>query len=330
MIIDKKFFLGEGVRLSPSSTLLASDGGKIYIGDGSVILDGAVLNAGKKIIRIGNGVTVGSGSRIEGGSRILDGVTIGNDAFVASDAVVTKSVPSGASEGLALFKNDDIRFPVNLRKGTSDDAVYGQIFSKREYEIDFGFEPQTIVDCGANIGLSAVFFKNKFPRAKIIAVEPEPSNFAMLKLNTRPYENIVCLNNGIWNRTAPLVIEDLGWDKWGFVVREAQQNEKADIHAISLKNIMETHGLETIDVLKIDIEGSEKELFSSDYDFWLSRTKVLFVELHDHLRKGASHAFFKAMLDYEFAAGGIGENIICFMGKDHRNMQPGLVHGKPA
>jgi hypothetical protein len=73
------------------------------------------------------------------------------------------------------------------------------------------------------------------------------------------------------------------------------------------------NGLEQIDILKIDIEGSEKELFESDYDYWLSRTKILIIELHDRLKPETSKTVFKALLNYQFSVIIKGQNLVFYM-----------------
>ena len=55
----------------------------------------------------------------------------------------------------------------------------------------------------------------------------------------------------------------------------------------------------SIDILKIDIEGAEKELFMDNYKTWLGKTKVIVIELHDRLDKEISGIFFKAVNNYQ-------------------------------
>ena len=93
-----------------------------------------------------------------------------------------------------------LRHPFILRAGTSDVNVFEQIFVNREYDFKLHNYPGLIIDGGANIGLASIRFANKFPRAEIIAVEPDNSNFEMLIKNTANYENIRLIKSGIWNR----------------------------------------------------------------------------------------------------------------------------------
>src|SRR6478735_7707633 len=92
---------------------------------------------------------------------------------------VNKSGNSLVSGNIRNYKH-----PIYLRNGSSDVHVFSQVIYDREYELKYRVKPTVIVDCGANIGLATIFFKNKFPDATIIAVEPESSNFKVLQKNT--------------------------------------------------------------------------------------------------------------------------------------------------
>ena len=65
-----------------------------------------------------------------------------------------------------------------------------------------------------------------------------------------------------------------------------------------------------IDILKLDIEGSEKELFETNFEDWLPKTKILIIELHDAMKTGCSKSVFNAISKYDFSFSIKGENII--------------------
>ena len=102
---------------------------------------------------------------------------------------------------LVSLKMKGYEHPVYLRLGTSDFATFMQMIFHEDYRIQYwDLNPKVILDCGANIGLGAVFFQRLFPGARIFAVEPEPDNFEILKLNVQGYPNITCVNSGVWNK----------------------------------------------------------------------------------------------------------------------------------
>ncbi len=201
-------------------------------------------------------------------------------------------------------------YPIKLRTNTSDLDVIEEIFIDEDYGFPINCEPQLIIDGGAYAGYSSVFFANRFPQAKIIAIEPEASNFKLLKDHTRNYKNIELINAGIWNKPGYLRIKDIGLGHYGFMVEEVTDIDKFSFKAVTIGEILKRSGYKDIDLLKLDIEGSEKEVFSSDYEDWLSKVNVLIIELHDRIKPGCSAAFYQAVNQYYFKKYTRGDNII--------------------
>lgn len=178
---------------------------------------------------------------------------------------------------------------IQLRNDRYDTQVFTQIFMKDELNVHFEKAPEIIIDGGANIGLATLYLKNKFPNAKIIAVEPEQSNFDLLVMNTKAYKDIFCLKNGIWNKNCRLQIIDNGDGNASFITKELINNESAKniINAITITDIMNQFGIHELDLLKLDIEGSEQVIFEKEYEPWLSKTQHVIVEIHPHLHPGS-------------------------------------------
>jgi FkbM family methyltransferase len=220
------------------------------------------------------------------------------------------------STKLLRFNAKIFRHPVYLRRGTSDFSVFESVLAHRSYDINYGVSPKMIFDCGANIGLTTVFYANRFPEAKIVSIEPEADNFQLLKKNTAHYPNVSVHQNGLWNRTTSLKVEDKGYGEWGFVVGETPDGTPGAVKAVTIPDLMRQHQCNEIDILKIDIESSEKELFESNYETWLPKVKTLVIELHDRMREGASLSFFRALTHYNFTLEIKGENLVCFLKND--------------
>ena len=99
---------------------------------------------------------------------------------------------------------------------------------------------------------------------------------------------------------------------WSYVIHEVSEPSDQSFQAISIAGLMKKYDLEHIDILKMDIEGSEKEIFSDDYKSWLSKVRVLIVEFHDHKIPDCTKTFFKALDDYSYRMRCRGENVIVF------------------
>lgn len=179
--------------------------------------------------------------------------------------------------------------PIELRLRTTDISVYEEVILNAEYELPFATPPKVIVDAGANIGLTSVYFANRYPDATVLAIEPEPSNFELLRKNAARYPNIVPLKAALWNKTTRLSLFDAGTGNWGFQTRQSEESasSSAAVEAITIASLMQTYSFDRIDLLKIDIEGAEKEVFEDCSD-WIDAVDVLMVELHDRFKPGCS------------------------------------------
>lgn len=182
---------------------------------------------------------------------------------------------------------------VTLRLGTSDLDTYEKIFADREYHFEPRHSPRVILDAGANIGLASLFFAARFPEAKIIAIEPEESNFALLVRNTAAFPRIIPIQAALWGADTRVNVVDPGLDKWGFQARDA---EKACpdvvchiVAGMTVDRIMREHNLDFIDILKMDIEGGEIEVFNGG-GVWLDRVGLLVAELHERYRPGCDRS----------------------------------------
>jgi len=216
------------------------------------------------------------------------------------------------SERISEIYFEQILYPIKLRSGTSDIRTFEDVFFDRIYHFNVGFTPQFILDCGANIGLSSIYFKNWFPDAFILAVEPEDSNYRLLEHNlSYYYPTVECLQRGVWNKNTKLSIKNPDGDKWAFMVGESDGSGNESVTSVTITDILNKYGREKIDILKIDIEGSELELFSDNYEYWLPRTQVIMIELHDNIRSGCGKSFFTALSNYNFTLHLNGNTIIC-------------------
>jgi FkbM family methyltransferase len=211
------------------------------------------------------------------------------------------------------IKVPDFKYPVSLRKGTTDYHAFYQILLHDQYNFKFPIVPVTIIDGGANIGLASLIFKNRYPESIIVAVEPDYGNFAQLVNNIKSYKNIHPVRAGLWPKKAFLNITNkYGYGDWGMVTEEVSEETEGTIDTITIPEIMEQFHFSTIDLLKLDIETAEKELFENNYEIWLPKVKIIVIELHDLFCKGTGRSFFNAITktfpDFSFYQ--FGENSI--------------------
>jgi FkbM family methyltransferase len=204
---------------------------------------------------------------------------------------------------------------VTIRPGTSDLRCLGKVFVDYEYEIPFETNPRLIVDAGANIGLATLYFASKFPGTKIIAIEPERSNYDLLVRNCSGMTNLTPWHAALWNEDTPLQIANPGAEKWAFTVVPGRLNGTG-IKAVTIPQILAQSGHDTIDILKLDVEGAERELFRDGCEEWLRRVKMIIIELHDRCVPGTSRAVYSKLCQVPFRQEIRGENVFVLLGSE--------------
>lgn len=206
-----------------------------------------------------------------------------------------------------LFKVPNLR----IRPSTTDIQVFHDIFIKKELDSPININPKLIIDCGAYVGFSSIFFNLKYPQANIVAIEPEPGNYKALLNNCLNFKNIKPINAAVWNKEATLQINS-GQGEWSFEMSESISSNGNVSKGITINQILNESGIDKIDVLKIDIEGAEVQLFDENCHSWLSKVKVIYIELHDRKIPGCSDNFYKAISHYKWDKFKNGEKIILY------------------
>ena len=195
---------------------------------------------------------------------------------------------ASAAKNELMLERDFVK--VSLRQNSSDQEVFEQIFFSDEYgpvieciqANDVGIS--TIVDAGSNIGLSSLKFLWAFRNAKIICLEPDPENFAQLSKNLATHQNVVLLKQALWHRDEKLFLSDKFRDQkhWSRSVSPVNTESQFSIQGVSVNDLIRKYNIESIDLLKIDIEGSENAIFNESNDLsFLAKVKVIAIEIHD-------------------------------------------------
>lgn len=194
---------------------------------------------------------------------------------------------------------------VSCRVATSDIYEYQHLLGPKRDNIDLPVRPRLIIDAGANVGYSALRFRLEFPDALIIALEPEQANITQFKKNCSGDKNIILEEKALWSTNAKLRIRSLAVSPNGFQVEE---NPHGDVFAMSVSDLLVKYKLPRIDLLKIDVEGSEKTIFQSpETATWLESVEMILIETHDRIQAGCSQAVTQAVASLFDSHGHRGE-----------------------
>lgn len=229
----------------------------------------------------------------------------------------------GAVNGIQLYLNRKykkpsvvkfpfLKYPVYFRGQStrSDLTMFNQIFFAKEYNISVPLDPKIIIDLGANVGFASVYFANRFPGAKIFSLEPDKENYKLACKNVKEYKNIQIVQGAAWNTSEEIHVVDKGYGEASFMIELGPGANT--VKAFTVESIMEIMKTDYIDILKIDIEGAEKEIFESGYEDWLPLTKIIIIETHDRYKKGSSKSVLSAISEYDFSLELSGENLIFY------------------
>ena len=217
----------------------------------------------------------------------------------------------------------------NFREASnSDRAVIQQVLVDKCYEmrtfrqsvalgahyshlIEQGVTP-LIIDAGANIGASTLWFASNFPGSHVVAIEPEKNNCELLRKNCHDL-NYKLLEGAISSREGHGFLHDPGRGEWAYQVRLSGSGRRVPLYsAESIVADCRAAGMRPF-LCKIDIEGGEAELFRDNFS-WLGEFAVIVIELHDWLFPGSSnsssfrHAISDLAVDFLYR----GENVFVF------------------
>jgi len=192
------------------------------------------------------------------------------------------------------------------RPGSSDADVFEEVFVDREYSaLDAQPHVGFVLDCGANVGYSSAYFLTRFPGCRVLAVEPDPSNFALLQQNLAPYgERARALHAAVWSHETEMVLsgEVFGDGReWSRQVRERVAGERGSFRGVDVGTLLFESREERISILKMDVEGAEAVVFAGSVSSWIDRVDAIAIELHEGTVFGLATPLFVAACDGRFS-----------------------------
>lgn len=167
-------------------------------------------------------------------------------------------------------------------RGRADFGMLTHLYDPNYRIIDTASRPVgTIIDAGANIGLESLRFRHNHPDARIVAIEPDIENFALLRRNCGDDPRIELFNLALWSGPATLALRQESNNEAFQVTTEAGAGPK--VEALSIENILTRFDWPRIGILKLDIEGANMKFSApepnagstgSTVSSWRSRTMI--------------------------------------------------------
>lgn len=210
-------------------------------------------------------------------------------------------ITGGDMKDPITLKSPELRFPLTMTISPYDIYGYTEVLSEGVYDLPSilgkRINGRPIVDAGAYIGISAAYFASRYPDSSILAIEPNPRNYRMLAANSASY------GDQIDARRAALVAEP---GDVGRTILESPESHMTHLYssassegsetgngpvAMTPELLLDALDGEEIGLLKVDIEGGERDVFKSPaMAGLLDTTSLLMVETHDNFVPGSSAA----------------------------------------
>lgn len=209
---------------------------------------------------------------------------------------------------ISLRESDGSRFSFTFR-GRTDQGVLSHLYKDGVRIVDSNSKPiRTILDCGANIGVETLRFRLHHPQAEIISVEADPDNFSLLAANCGDFPRITAVHGAVWSKDADVYLyRSPDGNPESSAVEEAGGGPA--VRGYSINSLRMLRGWSQIDILKLDIEGAEYELFSGNMD-WLQTVNCIVFEVPDSDKPGTLQLIFERLRGEKWNGMAIGENLV--------------------
>lgn len=194
--------------------------------------------------------------------------------------------------------------------GKTDVTNFNENIIHHVFPLPDDLDPKLIIDAGANAGYASIQFLNRFKKAHVIAVEPDSSNVEILNKNCTPYRRFESIESAIWKNSGHVKIINPEAGNTGFRVESCDPSDEGAMKAITIDEILKRSEFDRIDILKLDIEGTELEIFQENYKLWIDKVDLLIIELHERFKLGSALAFHTAMKDQPFKEIAKGANLV--------------------
>jgi FkbM family methyltransferase len=215
---------------------------------------------------------------------------------------------------------------VKIRFNSTDELTFQHVFLNKEYDISHLRQHQRIsetyhkllaaerlpiiIDAGANVGAASIWFATEFPGARVLALEPDPGNAAMCRVNTERFTNVKVVEGAIGSQSGLVSLTNPPMNAAWAVQTVRGEDGHILVHTIPAL-VADEDEFAQLFLVKVDIEGFEKDLFEANTE-WVDETAAIFIEPHDWLfpDEGNSLNLQRAVIGRGFEIIIRGENLV--------------------
>lgn len=193
-----------------------------------------------------------------------------------------------------------IKRRITIRKQKSDINAFNQVFILHHYHVPEIENAKVILDVGANIGLASLYLFFKYPDARIVGIEPHPENFNLLRKNITDIPAILARQQALASEKGKVGLVNENNSSTGYQFDFSNQTKPGNIEAVTIEQLLSENEFDCVDILKIDIEGSEQSVFNGLDPLIFNKIRNLIIEPHDNKVEGCTKAIFKSLTNYSY------------------------------
>lgn len=208
---------------------------------------------------------------------------------------------------IVMRMTDGIQFKINNFHNL---ISIKEVFVNKEYLIK-KIKPKTVIDIGANLGDSSVFFGLTYPKAKVIAYEPSVSVYKLLEYNLKQnnLENVLSFKLGVGSKQGKVSFYENEQSGLSSMYGTASKSKKSTISITTLTKIFKVNKIKKCDLLKVDCEGAEYDIILNMDKSTLSRINNMVIEYHEGATKHDRNDLINFLKNNKFKVKVKGHNI---------------------
>jgi FkbM family methyltransferase len=223
-------------------------------------------------------------------ANILNAVSVIVTQGVRTFYILYSSPKYNEAYRSVIFRGYD--HPIKFRPGTSDVDTLVQNIVRGEYgQLPKDLNPKIIIDGGAYIGDVSLYFINRFKNCFVFAIEPNKESYSLAEVNLKKYpERVKLIKKGLWSNETKL---GLVGKFTGARIVNTNNTVDSEVECIGVDTVLTKYNIDMIDILKLDVEGAEKQILLENSGNWLKYTQIIIVEFHGNDIKKECETFLQ-------------------------------------
>lgn len=194
-----------------------------------------------------------------------------------------------------------VKIKIRCRNGV-DRNVLDYVFNQKYHITDelFSYKRNPLIlDLGSNIGCTILDFKLRYPDSVIYGYEMDIDNYNLALTNCKGFSNVYLFNKAVWIKKDTIVYDKSNQPDAYSITNEQNNKKPLSVGSIGIRDIIQENNIESIDYLKMDIEGAELDIINEEDLSWLKSVHSFNIEFH-HISDSMLEKYIALLAAYGF------------------------------